>query len=48
MGDEAAQATADLRFTVAVRDRVHLAHALRSLKRTPSVIRAQRVRPIKP
>ncbi len=48
MGDEAAQTTADLRFTVAVRDRVHLAHALRSLKRTPSVIRAQRVRPIKP
>jgi GTP pyrophosphokinase len=47
MGDEAAQTTADLRFTVAVRDRVHLAHALRSLKRTPSVIRAQRVRPVK-
>ncbi|GAB3185986.1 RelA/SpoT family protein [Hydrogenophaga aquatica] len=48
MGDEAAQATADLRFTVAVRDRVHLAQALRTLKRTPSVIRAQRVRPAKP
>ena len=48
MGDEAAQATTDLRFTVAVRDRVHLAHALRSLKRTPSVIRAQRVRLVKP
>lgn len=35
----------DLHFTVAVRDRDHLAHILRNLKRTPAVIRAQRHRP---
>ncbi len=45
MGDEPAQTATDLRFTVAVRDRVHLAQVLRSLKRTPSVLRAQRLRP---
>ena len=28
-----------------VRDRTHLADVLRSLKRTPSVLKAQRVRP---
>ncbi|WP_443082434.1 RelA/SpoT family protein [Tepidimonas sp.] len=44
MGDEAAQATTELRFTVAVRDRVHLAQVLRQLRRTPSVVRAQRLR----
>ena len=45
MGDEPAQSATDLRFTVAVRDRVHLAQVLRNLKRTPSVVRAQRARP---
>ncbi len=45
MGDEAAQTTTELRFTVAVRDRVHLAQVLRQLRRTPSVVRAQRLRP---
>ena len=35
----------DLHFTVAVRDRDHLAQILRNLKRTPAVIRAQRHRP---
>jgi len=45
MGEESAQTAADLRFTVAVRDRVHLAQVLRQLKRTPSVVRAHRVRP---
>jgi guanosine-3',5'-bis(diphosphate) 3'-pyrophosphohydrolase len=48
MGDEPAQAATDLRFVLAVRDRVHLAQVLRQLKRTPSVIRAQRVRPTRP
>jgi len=47
MGDEAAQSATDLRFTIAVRDRVHLAQVLRQLKRTPSVVRAQRVRPVR-
>ncbi|WP_333709409.1 bifunctional (p)ppGpp synthetase/guanosine-3',5'-bis(diphosphate) 3'-pyrophosphohydrolase [Tepidimonas ignava] len=45
MGDDGAQPTTELRFTVAVRDRVHLAQVLRQLRRTPSVLRAQRVRP---
>jgi GTP pyrophosphokinase len=47
MGDEPAQTATDIRFTVAVRDRVHLAAVLRSLKRTPSVLKAQRYRPSK-
>ena len=42
MGQEAALETIDLRFVVAVRDRVHLADVLRALKRTPSVLRARR------
>ncbi len=48
MGDEPAQSATDLRFVLAVRDRVHLAQVLRQLKRTTSVIRAQRVRPTRP
>ena len=45
MGDERAQDATDLRFIVAVRDRTHLDSVIRALKRTPSVMRAQRVRP---
>lgn len=45
MGDEPAQTATDIRFTVAVRDRQHLAAVLRILKRTPSVIKAQRYKP---
>jgi len=44
MGQEAAHETADLRFVIAVRDRVHLANTLRMLKRTPSVLRAVRIK----
>jgi GTP pyrophosphokinase len=44
MGDEPAQMTTDLRFQVAVRDRIHLADVLRALKRTNSVLKAQRIR----
>jgi GTP pyrophosphokinase len=44
MGQEAAQETTELRFVVAVRDRTHLAKALRNLKRTPSVLRAERIK----
>ncbi|MFC3682777.1 RelA/SpoT family protein [Hydrogenophaga luteola] len=44
MGAEPAQTATDIRFSVAVRDRVHLAEVLRSLKRTTSVIKAQRFR----
>ena len=45
MGDEKAQDATDLRFIVAVRDKAHLDGAMRVLKRTPSVLRVQRVRP---
>lgn len=42
MGQEAAQETTDLRFVISVRDRPHLETALRNLRRTPSVLRAER------
>lgn len=45
MGEEQGQETADLRFVVAVRDTAHLDAVLRSLKRTGSVLRAQRALP---
>jgi GTP pyrophosphokinase len=45
MGMEPAQTATELKFTIAVRDRVHLAEVLRNLRRTPSVVRAQRMRP---
>ena len=45
MGSEPAHDTTELRLLVAVRDRQHLADVLRSLKRTPSVLKAQRLRP---
>ena len=44
MGQERAQDATELRFGVAVRDRVHLASVLRSVKRTPSVLRVQRAK----
>ena len=44
MGDEAAQGSVVLRFLVAVRDRNHLDLALSKLRRTPSVLQAQRSR----
>jgi GTP pyrophosphokinase len=43
MGDEPAQLATDLRFSLAVRDRTHMADVLRALKRTQSVLRAQRI-----
>jgi GTP pyrophosphokinase len=44
MEDEAAQDATDLRFIIAVRDRNQLEIALRNLRRTPSVLKAQRVK----
>lgn len=44
MGKAAAQEATDLHFVIGVRDRVHLAAALRKLKRTPSVLRAKRTK----
>ncbi len=45
MGEEDKQDTAELRFVIAVRDTAHLDAALRNLKRTASVLRAQRIEP---
>ena len=45
MGEERAETATDIRFSVSVRNRVHLADVLRSLKRTPSVLKAQRFKP---
>ncbi len=43
MGEEAAQEATDLRFVIAVRDAAHLDSVIRSLKRTPSVLRVHRL-----
>jgi GTP pyrophosphokinase len=45
MGQEPARDATDLRFGVTVRDRIHLASVMRSVKRTPSVLRVQRAKP---
>lgn len=45
MGQERAEDATVLRFGIAVRDRVHMASVLRSVKRTPSVLRVQRAKP---
>ena len=45
LDDEAALDTTDLRFVVAVRDQAHLEAALRNLRRTQAVIRANRITP---
>jgi GTP diphosphokinase / guanosine-3',5'-bis(diphosphate) 3'-diphosphatase len=45
MGEDSAQATTDLRFTVTVQDLVHLESVIRTLQRTNSVLRAARARP---
>jgi GTP pyrophosphokinase len=42
MTDEAAPETLDLRFVISVRDRHQFEHVLRTLQRTPSVLRASR------
>ena len=45
MAQESTLDAAELRFGVSVRDRVHLAAIIRGVKRTPSVLRVQRVKP---
>ena len=45
MAQESTQDAAELRFGVSVRDRIHLADIIRGVKRTPSVLRVQRVKP---
>ena len=44
MDDELAQDTTDLRFVLAVRDSEHLGSVLKQLRRTSSVLRAQRIK----
>jgi guanosine-3',5'-bis(diphosphate) 3'-pyrophosphohydrolase len=45
MGPENATETAELRLLLSVRDRVHLADVLRTLRRNPVVLRVSRVKP---
>jgi len=45
MGDERAAQTSELRLLLSVRDRLHLAEVMRTLKRQGSVLRVSRVKP---
>ncbi|MCA0240070.1 MAG: bifunctional (p)ppGpp synthetase/guanosine-3',5'-bis(diphosphate) 3'-pyrophosphohydrolase [Proteobacteria bacterium] len=45
MGPESAAETAELRLLLSVRDRVHLADVLRTLRRNPAVLRVWRIKP---
>jgi GTP pyrophosphokinase len=48
MGQEGVQQATELRFVVAVHDRTHLETALRNLRRTASVLRAERSKNLTP
>ena len=45
MGEERATDSADLKLLISVRDRVHLADVMRSLRRAPAVMKVWRVKP---
>ena len=45
MGHEVLNESAELRLLLAVRDRVHLAHVMRTLRRSPVVRKVWRVKP---
>lgn len=45
MGEEAVGESVDMKLLVSVRDRLHLAEVLRTLKRSSTVMRATRIRP---
>jgi len=45
MGQEPASATTELTLLLSVRDRLHLAEVMRTLKRSPAVLRVARVKP---
>ena len=45
MGDEPAGEAAELRLLLSVRDRLHLADVLRTLRRSSAVLRVARVKP---
>jgi guanosine-3',5'-bis(diphosphate) 3'-pyrophosphohydrolase len=45
MGEERASESAELKLLISVRDRLHLADVLRTLRRSPTVLRVWRVKP---
>jgi GTP pyrophosphokinase/guanosine-3',5'-bis(diphosphate) 3'-pyrophosphohydrolase len=45
MGNDSAAATAELKLVVSVRDRLHLADVIRTLKRSSAVLRVARIKP---
>jgi GTP pyrophosphokinase/guanosine-3',5'-bis(diphosphate) 3'-pyrophosphohydrolase len=45
MGEDRAAETTELRLLITVRDRLHLADALRTIRRCPPVLRVWRVKP---
>jgi GTP pyrophosphokinase/guanosine-3',5'-bis(diphosphate) 3'-pyrophosphohydrolase len=45
MGNEPASETTELKLLLSVRDRLHLAEVMRTLKRSPAVLRVARVKP---
>ena len=45
MGEERASESAELKLLISVRDRLHLADVLRTLRRSPAVLRVARVKP---
>ncbi|MBL8303672.1 MAG: guanosine-3',5'-bis(diphosphate) 3'-pyrophosphohydrolase, partial [Ideonella sp.] len=45
MGDERAAESAELRLLIGVRDRLHLAEVMRTLRRSPAVMKVARVKP---
>jgi GTP pyrophosphokinase/guanosine-3',5'-bis(diphosphate) 3'-pyrophosphohydrolase len=45
MGDQAAAESAELKLLLAVRDRLHLAEVIRTLKRSTAVLRISRIKP---
>jgi GTP pyrophosphokinase/guanosine-3',5'-bis(diphosphate) 3'-pyrophosphohydrolase len=45
MGNDPAAETTELQLLLSVRDRLHLADVMRTLKRSPAVLRVARVKP---
>jgi GTP pyrophosphokinase/guanosine-3',5'-bis(diphosphate) 3'-pyrophosphohydrolase len=45
MGNEPAAETTELKLLLSVRDRLHLAEVMRTLKRSPTVLRVARIKP---
>jgi guanosine-3',5'-bis(diphosphate) 3'-pyrophosphohydrolase len=45
MGEERASESAELKLLISVRDRLHMADVLRTLRRSPTVLRVWRVKP---